>query len=159
MNEVVKFMFLNISTWVVWFFLVGFCVSKLSDNFLAKDHIFTKLFDFEKQTIWFTHYLKIDKWKDKVPELGNFFGNGFPKQSVGQAEISHLQLFIRETRRAEIAHWIMITGWIFTIIFNPLCAIVFNLFFAHVVNFPCLLIQRYNMVRLLRVLETKLSSG
>ncbi len=159
MNEVAKFMFLNISTWVMWFFIVGFCVSKLSDNFLAKDRIFTKLFDFEKETIWFNHYLKIDKWKDKVPELGNFFGKGFPKRSVGQAEVSHLQLFIRETRRAEIAHWIMTAGWIFTIIFNPLWAIVFNLFFAHVVNFPCLLIQRYNRVRLLRVLETKLGSS
>jgi len=42
-----------------------------------------------------------------------------------------------------------------TIIFNPLWAIVFNIVFAHIVNFPCLLIQRYNRARLIKVLLNK----
>jgi hypothetical protein len=49
----------------------------------------------------------------------------------------------------------MTAGWIFTTAFNPLWAIVFNLVFAHVVNFPCLIIQRYNRARLIKVLNYK----
>lgn len=159
MSEVIKYMVLNIGTWVFWFYLVGYVVSKIPERFLQNDYILTKLFEFEKNTNWFKKYLKIDKWKDRLPELGNFFGEGFPKRSVATGDISHFKVFIRETRRAEIAHWIMTGGWILTIIFNPLWAILFNLVFAHLVNFPCLLVQRYNRVRLLRVLENKLGSS
>ena len=114
---------------------------------------------FEKNSNWFKKYLFIDKWKDKMPELGGFFKKGFQKRSVANGEITQLELFIKETRRAEIAHWLMTAGWILTTIFNPLWAVIFNIIFAHVVNFPCLIIQRYNRVRLIKVLNMKLGSS
>ena len=110
---------------------------------------------FEKDASWFRKYLKIDKWKDRVPELGGVFGDGFQKRSIDLGTREQLELFIRETRRAELAHWVMTAGWIITIAFNPLWAIVFNLIFAHIVNFPCLIIQRYNRARLIKVLENR----
>jgi glycosyl-4,4'-diaponeurosporenoate acyltransferase len=154
-REIVKYLLLNIGTWVLWFYLVGFTASKLKISFLAKDYIFTKLLSFEKDGSWFRKYLKIDKWKDRVPELGGIFGDGFQKRSIDLGTKDQLQLFIRETRRAELAHWVMTSGWIITIAFNPLWAIVFNLIFAHIVNFPCLIIQRYNRARLIKVLENR----
>jgi glycosyl-4,4'-diaponeurosporenoate acyltransferase len=155
MNDVFKFLFLNIGTWILLFYFVCFSASKLKDSFLAKDYIFTKLLSFEKDGSWFRKYLKIDKWKDRVPELGGVFGDGFQKRSIDLGTKDQLQLFIRETRRAELAHWVMTSGWIITIAFNPLWAIVFNLIFAHIVNFPCLIIQRYNRARLIKVLENR----
>ena len=153
--ESFKFVVLNVGTWVFWFYFIGYFVSKLGDGFLEKDYLFTKLFNFEKDGSWFRKYLKIDKWKDKVPELGGFFGGGFQKRSVGLGQSAQLEIFIKETRRAELAHWFMTAGWLITIIFNPLWAIVFNIVFAHIVNFPCLLIQRYNRARLIKVLLDK----
>ena len=155
MKDVFKFLILNIGTWILWFYVVGFSVSKLKESFLAKDYIFIKLFSFEKDGSWFRKYLKIDKWKDRVPELGGVFGNGFQKRSIAAGTKDQLQLFIKETRRAELAHWVMTAGWIITIAFNPLWAIVFNLIFAHIVNFPCLIIQRYNRARLIKILENR----
>ena len=155
MNEIIKYLLLNIGTWVLWFFIVGFFASKLKDSFLSKDYSFTNLHNFEKDASWFRKYLKIDKWKDRVPELGGVFGDGFQKRSIDLGAREQLELFIRETRRAELAHWVMTAGWIITIAFNPLWAIVFNLIFAHIVNFPCLIIQRYNRARLIKVLENR----
>ena len=155
MRETIKYLLLNIGTWVLWFFIVGFFASKLKDSFLSKDYSFTNLYNFEKDASWFRKYLKIDKWKDRVPELGGVFGDGFQKRSIASGTKDQLQLFIRETRRAELAHWVMTAGWIITIAFNPLWAIVFNLIFAHIVNFPCLIIQRYNRARLIKVLENR----
>jgi glycosyl-4,4'-diaponeurosporenoate acyltransferase len=155
MRDFIKFMLLNIGTWVLWFFIVGYLVTKIKDKYLEKDYLFTSFFEFEKDGTWFKKYLKIDKWKDRVPELGGYFGDGFEKRSVADAQIDQIKLFIRETRRAELAHWVMTAGWIFTTAFNPLWAIVFNLVFAHVVNFPCLIIQRYNRARLIKVLNYK----
>jgi glycosyl-4,4'-diaponeurosporenoate acyltransferase len=155
MKDIFKFIILNTGTWVFWFYIIGFFASKLNNSFLEKDYILTRLFRFEKDASWFRKYLKIDKWKDKVPELGGFFKEGFQKRSISFGEKNQLLTFVRETRRAELAHWLMTSGWILTILFNPLWAIIFNLIFAHLVNFPCLVIQRYNRARLLKVLETK----
>ncbi len=154
-----KFLILNLGVWIFWFFLIGYLASLLPEKFLNKDYIFTNLWSFEKKPQWYRKYLFIDRWKDKMPELGGFFRKGFQKRSVAQGELNQLKLFIRETRRAEIAHWLMTAGWILTILFNPLWAVIFNIVFAHVVNFPCLIIQRYNRVRLTNVLNKKLRSS
>jgi len=129
-NEIIKYLLLNIGTWVLWFYIVGFFASKLKDSFLSKDYIFTNLHNFEKDASWF-------------------------RRSIDLGTREQLELFIRETRRAELAHWVMTAGWLITIAFNPLWAIVFNLIFAHIVNFPCLIIQRYNRARLIKVLENR----
>ena len=155
----VKFLILNLGTWIFWFYFIGYLASILPDKFLKKDFLFTHILFFEKNPNWFKKYLFINKWKDKMPELGGFFKEGFQKRSVANGEIAQLELFIKETRRAEIAHWFMTAGWIITTLFNPLWAIIFNIIFAHAVNFPCLIIQRYNRVRLIKVLNKKLSSS
>ncbi len=155
----IKYLLLNLGTWIFWFYFIGYVASVLPEKFLAKDYVFTRILFFEKNPNWFKKYLRINKWKDKMPELGGFFKEGFQKRSVANGEIAQLKQFIKETRRAEIAHWLMTAGWIFTIFFNPPWAIMFNIIFAHIVNFPCLIIQRYNRVRLIKVLNKKLSSG
>ena len=154
-----KFLLLNLGTWIFWFYFIGYVASILPDKFLKKDYFFTNILFFEENPNWFKRYLLINKWKDKMPELGGFFKKGFQKRSVANGEIAQLELFIKETRRAEIAHWLMTAGWILTTLFNPMWAVIFNIIFAHVVNFPCLIIQRYNRVRLIKVLNMKLGSS
>lgn len=155
----VKFLMLNLGTWIFWFYFIGYVASKIPEKFLNKDYFFTNILFFEKNSNWFNKYLLINKWKDQMPELGGFFKQGFQKRSVANGEIAQLELFIKETRRAEIAHWLMTAGWILTTLFNPLWAVIFNIIFAHLVNFPCLIIQRYNRVRLIKVLNKKLGSS
>ncbi|MEY2778130.1 MAG: hypothetical protein RL008_226, partial [Actinomycetota bacterium] len=41
MKDFIKFMLLNIGTWVLWFFIVGYLVTKIQDKFLEKDYLFT----------------------------------------------------------------------------------------------------------------------
>ena len=154
-----KFLLLNLGTWIFWFYFIGYVASILPEKFLKKDYFFTHILFFEENPNWFKKYLLINKWKDKMPELGGFFKKGFQKRSVANGEIAQLKLFIKETRRAEIAHWLMTAGWILTTLFNPMWAVIFNIIFAHVVNFPCLIIQRYNRVRLIKVLNMKLGSS
>jgi len=154
-----RFLMLNLGSWIFWFYFIGYLASILPDKFLSKDYFFTHILFFEKNLNWYRKYLLIDKWKDKLPELGGFFKEGFQKRSVANGEIAQLEQFIKETRRAEIAHWLMTAGWIVTTLFNPLWAIIFNIIFAHIVNFPCLIIQRYNRVRLINVLNKKLGSS
>ncbi len=151
MNQDLKFLLLNISTWVVWFFVIGYLVNLIPAQRLANDTFLTKLNDFEKDGKWYRKYLKINKWKDHLPELGGVFKQGFAKRNIDQSNQKQIQDFIVATRRAEIAHWLMTAGWIITIAFNPWWAIILNIIFAHVVNFPCLIVQRYNRARLLKI--------
>jgi len=151
MNQDLKFLLLNISTWVIWFFVIGYLVNLIPAHRLANDTFWTRLNDFEKDGKWYRKYLKINKWKDYLPELGGVFKQGFAKRNIDQSNQKQIQDFIVATRRAEIAHWLMTAGWIITIAFNPWWAIILNIIFAHLVNFPCLIVQRYNRARLLKI--------
>jgi glycosyl-4,4'-diaponeurosporenoate acyltransferase len=63
-----------------------------------------------------------------------------------------LQRLVIETRRAELVHWILWAAGLLTPLWLPTPAVTGNLLFATGFNLPCLLLQRYNRRRLLRLL-------
>jgi len=66
-----------------------------------------------------------------------------------------LEEFIIQTGRGEIAHWLQILPfWVFGF-WCPPYMLWFMLFYALLVNLPCILAQRYNRPRLIRVNEMK----
>jgi glycosyl-4,4'-diaponeurosporenoate acyltransferase len=92
--------------------------------------------------------LQVRRWKDRVPEAGAVFAGGISKRRL----TFPLEVFARETRRAELAHWwAMALGPVFAL-WNPLSGTVLMLGYSVVVNAPFILIQRYNRARVERVL-------
>jgi glycosyl-4,4'-diaponeurosporenoate acyltransferase len=67
-----------------------------------------------------------------------------------RARLERLRL---ETRRAELVHRALWPFWIITALWLPPAGVVINLIFATVFNVPCLLVQRYNRLRLERLLR------
>jgi glycosyl-4,4'-diaponeurosporenoate acyltransferase len=55
---------------------------------------------------------------------------------------------LAETRRAELVHWALWPLWLLTLLWLPAPGVVLNLIFATLFNLPCLLLQRYNRLRL-----------
>jgi glycosyl-4,4'-diaponeurosporenoate acyltransferase len=100
---------------------------------------------------WYRDSLAIDRWKTQLPEAGSAFG-GFPKRTVSAGDPDVMAQFVVETRRAEHAHWGMVSGVALTMLWNPWWAAPANLAFAAGSNLPCIAVQRYNRVRLRRAL-------
>jgi glycosyl-4,4'-diaponeurosporenoate acyltransferase len=96
--------------------------------------------------------LAIRRWKDRLPEAGALFAGGFSKRALTTGEPAALDRFVVETRRAEHVHWwILATGPLF-LLWNPWWLGLCMLAYAVLANVPCIAVQRYNRLRLRRVI-------
>jgi glycosyl-4,4'-diaponeurosporenoate acyltransferase len=143
---------LNVVIWVGWIAICGYFAHKIPQKWLERDTWLTRPKSFESNGRFYVHTLRIHRWKDQLPELGAIFPGGFAKRTISQGNNNVMARFVIETRRAEYAHLAMMGAFPITLLYNPLWADGVNLAFAIAANVPCLLVQRYNRIRLTRVL-------
>jgi glycosyl-4,4'-diaponeurosporenoate acyltransferase len=67
--------------------------------------------------------------------------------------VDELNRFVTETRRAEATHWVLLAAGPLFLLWNPWGLGLVMIAYAVVANVPCLVVQRYNRARLLRVVE------
>jgi glycosyl-4,4'-diaponeurosporenoate acyltransferase len=91
--------------------------------------------------------LRIRRWKDRLPEAGG------AKRVVGGRDRATLERFVVETRRAEWVHWAILGAVPVFVLWNPPAAMALVVGIAASFNVPCLLVQRYNRLRLLRLIR------
>jgi glycosyl-4,4'-diaponeurosporenoate acyltransferase len=66
-----------------------------------------------------------------------------------------LRLFVRETRRAELAHWWAMCCGLLFVLWNPPLAAALLIAYGVVANLPFIVIQRYNRFRIHALLERR----
>jgi glycosyl-4,4'-diaponeurosporenoate acyltransferase len=140
----------NVVAWFAWSVGVGYVGHRLPIERFTVDSWLTKLRRFERDGRWYERRLRIKRWKDRLPEAGAFFGGGFSKRSVRRVDLDR---YLVETRRAETVHWAAMSLTPVFAIWNPPWAMVAIVVYALAANGPCLLVQRYNRARLVRILE------
>ncbi|GFZ79421.1 glycosyl-4,4'-diaponeurosporenoate acyltransferase [Paenibacillus marchantiophytorum] len=98
-------------------------------------------------------YLRIRTWKDRLPDGGGLFPGGFAKKKFAKLDQAYVSTFIRETRRGEWTHvGSMLPAPLFFMWNEPLYGWVMMIY-AIIANVPFILIQRYNRIRLQRILR------
>jgi glycosyl-4,4'-diaponeurosporenoate acyltransferase len=141
--------------WLIWSVFIGFIGHLLPLTFLETDTCLTQLQFWEQDRHWYEKVLRIKLWKDRLPEAGGFFQGGFSKNSIRGGNYTVMSRFLAETRRAEYVH---IAIWLFclvTILWTPRWGFLINLVVGTALNLPCLWVQRYNRLRLQRLLLLK----
>ncbi|MCZ3388503.1 MAG: hypothetical protein LH645_05150 [Actinomycetia bacterium] len=141
----------NVLFWPTWTVLVGYAAQRTPAERFSRDNWLTRPRPYEDDGVWYRDTLQIDRWKSRLPEAGSAFG-GFAKRTVSGGNPVVMKRFVVETRRAEHAHWVMVSGAAVTLLWNPWWAAPANLAFAAGGNLPCIAVQRYNRVRLGRAL-------
>lgn len=102
---------------------------------------------FEDGGRWYRRRWCINRWKDRLPEAGDLFAGGVSKSHLPTSADGGLDLFVRETRRAELTHWwAMMCGPIFAL-WNPPLVTALLVSYGIAVNLPFIVIQRYNRFR------------
>src|SRR4051812_36050056 len=95
----------DVIAWGMFHAATGYAAHRLDAARLSKDGWLLRPRRFEAGGRWYRRWLRVHRWKDKVPEAGALFAGGVSKRQLPSPDVAGLQLFVRETRRAELAHW------------------------------------------------------
>jgi glycosyl-4,4'-diaponeurosporenoate acyltransferase len=145
---------LDALVWAAWSATVGYAAHRLPLCRLDHDGPVTRLRAWERGGRVYER-LGIRRWKDRLPEFGAVFRGGTSKRSLPSRDAPHLPRFAAETRRAEIVHWAIPLVTPLFVLWNPAWLVGVMVAYAVVANAPCLMVQRYNRGRLLRVLTRR----
>jgi glycosyl-4,4'-diaponeurosporenoate acyltransferase len=145
------------TAWVITLNLAGWPVIQL-----VLSWAFTRMpvgwFDPGGARLWepgerfYERVLGIKRWKDRLPDAARWFGSGFAKGALAANNPDYLRRFARETWRGELCHWAALALAPVFFLWNPWWADLIMIVYALLANLPCILVQRYNRLRLQRVL-------
>ncbi|MDR1638277.1 MAG: hypothetical protein LBT59_01155 [Clostridiales bacterium] len=108
--------------------------------------------EWEREGMAYQKLFRIKKWKNALPELGDFFKGVFAKKKIKRFELDYLREFAVETCRAELTHeGIILSSFLFALWASPqvsLAIITVSIF----LNIPFIMIQRHNRPRIVNML-------
>lgn len=137
----------DVAAWGAFHTISGYAAYRLGDDRLGRDGWLLRPRAFEARGTWYRQRLRIHRWKDRVPEAGGLFRGGVSKRRLPARDRAGLELFVRETRRAELAHWWCLACGPVFVLWNPPLASALLVTYGVAVNLPFVLIQRYNRFR------------
>jgi glycosyl-4,4'-diaponeurosporenoate acyltransferase len=135
--------------WVIGGVLVGIVFARRDWRRFAAPGPFTALRAFETRQRY-ERGLAVRVWKDLLPEAGTWFG-GISKRQLPRRAEGSLQRFAAESLRAERVHWTLLLLVPVLLTWNRGWLLAANVIFALVINLPCIIVARYNRLRLTRI--------
>jgi glycosyl-4,4'-diaponeurosporenoate acyltransferase len=139
--------------WLLGSLVIGAIANRLPDRLLRPADGDQSDLRVEDPARFYERWLGIRVWKRWIPDAGNALPGGVRKASLARLDPLALQRLRLETRRAELVHWALWPVWMVTALWLPPAGVLVNLIFATLFNLPCLLLQRYNRLRLGRTLS------
>ena len=143
----------DVAAWGAIHASTGYLVHRLPSTRFDHDTALTRERGIESGGRLYTRVLRIRRWKPWLPEAGAFFAGGFDKRHLRGSRAADLTRFTTETRRAEVGHWLAAAAAPLFFLWNPAEIGAAMLVYAAVANGPCIAAQRYNRLRLVRVLR------
>lgn len=147
----------DIGLWLLIHLGFSYGCYKLPLSFLRERSTWFRPFPFEKEGLFYERYLKIKRWKPLLPDGSALFKKGFRKRHLEQSSATFFQTFILETHRAELTHWLCLLPAPLFFFWNDAVSGLIMILYAIAANLPCILVQRYNRIRLVRVTARKKS--
>lgn len=140
----------NVLGWPILHIAIGFIALRVPHRLFECDTWLTTPRPWEKDGQVYRDWLAIRRWKYLLPDAAPWLSQS-AKKKLPQRNPAHVAEFIIETRRAEIAHWLMLSCLPIFFIWNPPWACGVMSVYAFAANLPCILAQRYNRIVLNRI--------
>ncbi|MFF2089330.1 hypothetical protein [Paenibacillus sp. NPDC058174] len=94
----------------------------------------------------------IQLWKDRLPEGSGLFKKGFSKKRLSSRDPSYYDKFALEARRGEWTHWLSMVPAPLFFLWNEQIFGWLMVGYGVIANLPFIMVQRYNRLRLERIL-------
>jgi glycosyl-4,4'-diaponeurosporenoate acyltransferase len=144
--------------WFIIHYATGVIGHRIPHHHLLHDSCLTRARLWELEGMIYQRRFRIRKWKKHLPEGGDIFTGGFNKKNLAHRSKDYYLRFVEETRRAEYVHWMQLClVWIF-FLFNEWPIAIIMVVYALTVNIPCIMAQRFNRPRLLRLAASNVNA-
>ena len=126
---------------------------ELPDRFFSPERPFFRSKGWEDGGKTYQRVFRVHTWKKFLPDSGSLMKGSYKKKTLDSFSKKSMERFLMESCRAEMTHWLAILPfWTFGL-FAPPRVILYMLGYALAVNVPCIIAQRYNRPRILRLLK------
>lgn len=123
---------------------------KIPHKFLLPNKWLFKERHWEKGGAIYQQIFKVKVWKTLLPEVSDFVKSVFRKKRLWAFTKDYLAYFILESCKAELTHWLIIYSAFFISLWNSISASWTVFWLSVILNYPYIIIQRYNRPRLIR---------
>lgn len=105
-----------------------------------------------ESVVLYERFFCVRHWKHMLPDAAKWMGGTFAKRELKSSDPDYLRRFIVETWRGELCHASAILFVPLFFLWNPWWGNCVVLIYAVLANVPCIIVQRYNRLRLQQVL-------
>ncbi len=145
---------IDIVAWGIAHAATGYAAHRLPARMCDRDNRLTRI-RHPDSTERRCRFFGVPRWKDSLPEAGAFFAGGVSKRHLTGTGNDALREFASLTRRAEMAHWMAFLVAPLFALWNPPSIALLMVVYGALVNAPFIAIQRYNRVRVRRILSRR----
>ena len=144
---------LDIVVWAAIHMGVSYTVTQLPVEYFNPAGWLYKKRSWEKEGALYERIFSIKTWKGLLPDGAAIFKGGFTKKKLKKSDAVYLQRFLKETCRGELVHWITFLLSPIFFLWNLWWVGFIMIVYAVIVNMPCIITQRFNRIRLNRIIE------
>ncbi|MCP4435008.1 MAG: hypothetical protein GY812_05815 [Actinomycetia bacterium] len=141
--------------WLIIGLATGWVGNRIPTRRLDHDTWVTRSRRFEREGRLYERVFRVRRWKDLLPEAGGFFRGGISKARIPDRSDQTLERFVIETRRAEYVHWSNAFAGPLFFVFRPCLFGILMTAFGLLCHLPFVVVQRYNRLRLERLLSRR----
>jgi glycosyl-4,4'-diaponeurosporenoate acyltransferase len=98
----------------------------------------------EQDGMLYERLFRVKRWKRRLPDGARVLGFGFHMNGSPTRNPERLERFVRETCRAELVHWALLSSSVVFFHWNTVRIGWFMVAYALAANLPCIVAQRYN---------------
>ena len=151
--SVLETVFLDCIAWFVIHMGVSYVMTHMRIAYFNPQSRAFRRRDWENDGRVYQNVFFVKKWKGLLPEGAALFARGFRKRRLKEKNEDYVRLFVAETCRSEAVHWVTMVFAPLFFLWNPFWVGMGMILYAILANVPCIITQRYNRIRLERVLE------
>lgn len=144
----------NILAWLFLHLFIAMAGTQLPPGIFNPNSVLFRARTWEKEGRFYERFFSVRRWKDRMPDGATWFKGGFPKASLKTRSKDYIERFARETCRGEAVHWTVMAAAPLFFVWNPPVAGLVMLIYGVSANLPCIIVQRYNRNRLMRIART-----
>lgn len=148
---------LSAMTWLGVSLAVGRVAVGWSTERVSRSGPLTNIRRWERDGRFWQRWFRVLRWKDALPEAGEFFGGGQSKRRLGSRSSDSLVAFQGETIRAERVHWLIMASGPAQLLWCRPTVGALMVAFGVGFNAPFIVVQRSNRARLERILRRRVS--